>query len=69
MRNSRTFLLSFALLSALVCCGTTKKTEPLKAVEQVTGQTAVKQGEQMKKQINEIEELQQTRENALEEIQ
>jgi len=64
-------------LSVVVCicigtgifCNSTKERKVSKTVEDVTGYTAVKNGEKIKKQISAIEEQQRKRAKELEEIE
>jgi hypothetical protein len=62
------------LLVVCICIGTgifctsTKEKKSHKVVEDVTGYTTLKNGEELKKKIHDFEELQQKREKELEEI-
>jgi hypothetical protein len=58
------------LVVAISGCGKPEKKEykPIKAVEDMTGMTTLKNGEKMKKKLKEFEALQKEREKQLDEV-
>jgi hypothetical protein len=68
MLDKMTFYLKIFFISAIVmflsgCSKPNKEPQPSKTVEDMTGMTAIKQGEHMKKQVKEFEKKEQERVN------